>query len=59
MDTSILATSSTMLVEAMWTRALDELQLLELDVRMEPEPAEEEEEAVIMAPEEVEELLRF
>ena len=42
-DTSILATSSTMLLEAIWIMALEEL-LLELDASSGPEEAAEEEE---------------
>lgn len=47
-DTSILATSSTILLDAMFTRALEELQL-ELDPSMGPELEEEEEEEVVVA----------
>ena len=52
-DTSILATSSTMLLDAIWTRALEEL-LLELDAISGPDEAadeeeeEEEEEVVVL-----------
>ena len=46
-DTSILATSSTMLLEAMCTSALDEL-LLELDPRTGPEYEEEDKEEVVV-----------
>ena len=59
-DTSILATSSTILLDAMCTRALEELQL-ELDPSMGPELEEEEEEEVVLArePREADGLLRF
>ena len=42
-DTSILATSSTMLLDAIWTIALEEL-LLELEAMSGPDDAAEEEE---------------
>lgn len=46
-DTSILATSSTMLLDAICTSALEELQL-ELDPSMGPELEDEEEEVVVV-----------